>query len=111
MGEPRVRQAKRAGGYVNTARGWELASKVDAGPAAPAEPAPAVEPDQTDPLPRLDHVNVEVPREMVGPDPERQECPDCGKPVPVNKNGSLRKHTCVIEAPEPQVTFDGEDGV
>lgn len=28
-------------------------------------------------------------------EPERAECPACGKEVPVNKDGSLRKHQCV----------------
>lgn len=28
--------------------------------------------------------------------PERADCPDCGKQVPVNKDGSLRKHPCAV---------------
>lgn len=41
--------------------------------------------------------------------PRRAECPDCGKSVVVNKNGTLRKHTCVVDAAPPQVTFEEGD--
>lgn len=34
--------------------------------------------------------------------PDRSECPDCGREVAVNKDGSLRKHPCVEAAAEAE---------
>lgn len=76
----------RAGGHVIRESGWE-----------PEQAAPAPEP-------------AGEPAELSVAGPDRAECPGCGKPVPLKKDGTLRKHTCVIEAPPPEITFDDQDG-
>src|SRR5690554_3838561 len=94
----------RAGGHVLRGGKWVPATRLA------AEPAHAVEPVQ-------EWDNEPAPGETwsdgtaVGQVPERLDCPDCGKEVATRKDGSLRKHTCVMEAPEPAVTFDQAEEV
>jgi hypothetical protein len=103
--------AIRAGGYVDhgDGRGWVLdvptpAAAVAQAPAPPATAAvgepgePAADPDAPDPQPA-------VQTAVAG----RMACPDCGREFAVNKDGTMRRHRCVIDAPAPQVTFDGEE--
>lgn len=106
----------RAGGYVIRGSGWELEHQPHPDPPSAAEPeagtgmgtginvATGQETAGGEPLPPTDR--DEQPTDVERDGRVRDECPDCGKTVPINKDGSLRKHVCSIEAPEPQVTFD-----
>jgi hypothetical protein len=103
----------RAGGWIDRGdgKGWVL--DVPDPPAAATVPAPAaVDPaagSAAGGLPAGADDDPHSPPAVVR-QPERAGCPDCGKDVAVNKDGSLRKHTCVLDAPPPQVTFDdGEE--
>jgi len=84
--------AIRCGGWVDRGdgRGWVLDV-----PSLAAEPPPA---------PALPAPNTQEPQRPS--EPARATCPDCEREFTVNKDGTLRKHTCVIDAP-PQVTFNG----
>lgn len=105
MAQKRVRQAKRAGGHIATPHGWRLVAKATSKelgetPQPEPEPAPVEESASA-----VSQAAADTPQER---ERDRDECPDCGKQVAVNKDGTLRKHTCVIEAPPPAVTFDDE---
>lgn len=67
----------RAGGHVLRGGRWVPADLVA------AEPAPAVEPEPAPP-----------PAAGDVPAAGRTVCPDCGKDVALNKDGSPRKHRC-----------------
>lgn len=69
----------RAGGHVLRGGRWVVETR----PAA--EPAPVVVPEPEPEPPPVD------------PEPSRVNCPDCGRNVAVNKDGSLRKHACTEE--------------
>jgi len=71
----------RAGGHVLRGGRWVVETR----PAA--EPAPVVVPESA----------PEPPPVAPDPEPSRAACPDCGKDVALNKDGSLRKHVCVGE--------------
>jgi hypothetical protein len=108
--------AIRAGGYIDRGdgKGWVLYAPAPAadvpepaGPQPPAPPAtpavgepgePAAAPDTPDPQPAAQTAAA-----------GRVACPDCGREFAVNKDGTMRRHRCVINAPAPQVTFDGEE--
>lgn len=64
-------------------RGWV---PIDEAPA----PEPAAPVHEPDPDPAYEPEPVEQPYA------DRADCADCGKDVAVNKDGSLRKHTCEV---------------
>lgn len=56
------------------------------GVSSPSKPETVdTEPAETAPTPEIES--------DTGPD--RATCPDCGREIAVNKDGSLRKHNCV----------------
>lgn len=71
----------RAGGHVLRGGRWAPETLAAAEPARAVVPEPAPEPPPADP----------------DPEPSRVTCPDCGRNVAVNKDGSLRKHACTGE--------------
>lgn len=99
----------RAGGHVLRETGWEVES---APPGHPAAPATVVEelPEQVEhaEAPPAD-VGEQVESEPAPGRPDRADCPDCGKKFAVNKDGSPRKHRCLIDAAPPDVTFEEEE--
>lgn len=117
MAESRVRQAKRAGGYVATAHGWRLVTQATPEELGEEQPELTGSEREADyqaaqaraALASAAHTEEETESEPTLEQRDREECPDCGKPVAVNKDGSLRKHTCVIEALTPEVTFEEGD--
>jgi hypothetical protein len=74
----------RAGGHVLRGGRWVAEATLPA-----AGPAPAVEPEPV--LEQAAALEVEDVAE-----PNRGTCPDCGKDVAVNKDGSLRRHNCEV---------------
>lgn len=101
MAQARVRQAKRAGGHIATPHGWRLVTQATPEELGEIQQPESVPTEEPAPIETLDAVESLPQR-------DRDECPDCGKQVAVNKDGTLRKHTCVIEASPPAVTFDDE---
>jgi hypothetical protein len=113
----------RCGGWVDhgDGKGWVL---YVPGLATGTRPAPAVVTGQLTETEREADRQAAESREQAQPEsnsdmppvgstndwPDRAACPDCGKEVAVNKNGTLRKHTCLIDAPAPEVTFEDEGG-
>jgi hypothetical protein len=90
----------RCGGWVDhgDGKGWVL--YVPGPPAGESTPA-SVE-QEPPPDPQLE--------QAADGQPDKASCPDCGREFAVNKDGSLRKHTCVIGAPAVEVTFGDGPG-
>lgn len=82
--------------------GWEIEGPPPGPPVAPAAEAPETAqevPGDGAPEPDL----VFVPGERI-------VCPHCQRPdVLVNRDGTLRKHSCLIDAAPPDVTFEEEE--
>lgn len=91
--------ARTTAAVDETAETSEPAMNVDTGQETPpGEPLPEVEPVEPVVLLEPEREPIELePAETVDFDthPDRAECPDCGKNVAVNKDGSLRKHRCI----------------
>lgn len=100
----------RVGGHVLRGGMWVAEAAAPA-----AEPEPATQPEwDNEPAAGetwADGTPVEFDEPEPEPEPElesaaaRAVCLDCGRDVALRKDGMLRKHTCVLDTPAPDVTF------